>query len=101
MIEIERDYRGVLVGREYKWKWHARQGWAGRPLEGLSREPLLDACRALKRMGASPGELVGVFCEGSRVWSLRTTVGCGAELTVEDGDTGTRFRKYRPHPHAR
>jgi hypothetical protein len=98
MIEVERSNRAVLHRGRHKWKWKLLYG--GALLEGLSSEPMLDACRALKRMGASPGELVGLFCEGSSVWSLRTTVGYGAGLTVEDGNTATRFRKYVPHPHA-
>lgn len=71
----------------------------GFAVEGRSRQPLLDACRTLKRMGADPTRPVGLFREGSMVWDLRTTVGRGAGLTVYD-EPSTRFMPFEPSPYA-
>ena len=35
-------------------------------VEGRSRQPLLDACREIKRMGGDTGALVGLFREEVR-----------------------------------
>jgi hypothetical protein len=77
-----------------KFDWHTDAPFAA---GGRSHQPLLDACRALKRMGAAPGSRVGLFREGSTVWDLRTTVRVGAELSVQDpsGSHHARFIKWR------
>ncbi len=71
----------------------------GFAIEGRSRQPLLDACRTLKRMGVDPTRPVGLFREGSRVWDLRTSVGRGAELTVHE-EPSTRFMAFQASPFA-
>lgn len=71
----------------------------GRPqFVGLSREPLLDACRQLHQMGIMSDTVVGLFDEWEYrdEWRLRTTVGYGAGRTVEEGRAG--FRKYVQRP---
>ena len=76
-------------------------------LEGRSKFPLLDACRALKRMGANTKATAGLFrpgrvdAEGRGVPDLTCTVGKGAATTVIEPDTGRiRFGKWAPHPMA-
>ena len=72
----------------------------GTDVRGISTAPLLDACRQLKRMGAETGARVVLF-HGDRLdqWTLRTTVGKGAELTVKEPPTsGPKFVKFRSMP---
>ncbi len=71
----------------------------GFAVEGRSRQPLLDACRLLERMGVDPTRLVGLFRKGSDVWDLRTTVGVGAKLTVHE-EPSTRFMAFQASPFA-
>ena len=64
--------------------------------EGLSHEPLLDACRRVKSMGGDTAAVAGLFHEGANVWALRTNVGIGANLTVFERDRGNiKFGRYR------
>lgn len=70
---------------------------AGHSVEGRSHQPLLDACRALKRMGEPAAAEVGLFREGRSGWDLRTTIGYGASLSVrEDNSRPLVFEKYKP-----
>lgn len=79
----------------YRVDWFVQ----GRPqIKGLSQEPLLDACRQLKRMGLMDSTVVGLFSEGSDTWRMRTTVGYGAAHTVQETPNGPKFKPYRPHP---
>ncbi len=71
----------------------------GHAVEGRSRQPLLDACRLLGRMGVGPTRPVGLFREGSEVWDLRTSVGVGAKLTVHE-EPSTRFMAFHASPFA-
>ena len=63
-------------------------------IEGRSRQPLLNACREIKRMGCDPGSYIGQFREGRTEADISCSVNKGALLTVEDGPKGIRFRKY-------
>lgn len=56
------------------------EAWAqGRPrFVGLSRDPLLDACRQLKQYGLMDDTVVGLFDGDAENWDKRTTVGVGA-----------------------
>jgi hypothetical protein len=86
MIEIEREERAI----NGRWGWHV----VGRPeYRGRSREPLLDACRALKSLGEPVDQLVGLFQPGRTDWDLRATIGYGASKTVIESDYGPRLRK--------
>jgi len=69
---------------------------AGTPVQGRSVYPLLDACRQLKRMGADPASQIALFHgEQSARWTVRTTIGKGAKLTVIDKPSGgLRFGKF-------
>jgi len=87
MIEIEREEKS----KKGRWAWQLRR----RPeIRGLSREPLLDACRALKAMGEGTEWEIGLFRPGRSDWDLRTTVGHGADLTVAESQSA-RFAKFR------
>lgn len=99
MIEVEREETAVEQRGEWKhqkWRWFVR----GRPqIGGISRQPLLDACRSLKRAGADTDEEIRLFRPGRTDWDLKTTVGYGAGITVEDADDrGPQFIKYREYP---
>ena len=65
-------------------------------LEGRSRHPLSDACRAIKRMDDRLSlEEAGIWREGSDQPSLTCQVGKGAMVTVEDGQHQIRFVRFR------
>jgi len=86
----ERDSRGRGHGVfEYSVSGHA--------VQRRSSEPLLDACRALKRMGEPTVSLVGLFRKGREKPDATCSVEWGATHTVrEDERTGPVFVKYRP-----
>lgn len=94
-IEIEREEKAARYTQSGpKYRWHVR----GRAeIGGVSRQPLLDACRALKALGEPPATWIGLFRPGRTDWDLRTTVGYGAGLTVieETSDGRPRFGKWR------
>ena len=73
-----------------------RGTYAGEAYSGFSREPLLEACRALKRMGADTADKVCLFRTGKSDWDLRCSVGWGAVHTVDEARTG--FAKWKPYP---
>lgn len=77
------------------FQWHVR----GRPkIRGISREPLLDACRKLKSLGENPLSYAGLFRPERQDWDVRTTIREGAATTVFDPPTGggPRFVRYKP-----
>jgi hypothetical protein len=80
VIRVERDEEG----RRGQYRWHCR----AYDTEGVSRQPLLDACRALERMGVDPAETVGLFRGKSAVWDLRCSVAYGAKVSVVERDRG-------------
>jgi hypothetical protein len=68
----------------------------GFAVEGVSRQPLLDACRQFKRMGADPARRIELWHEGGTEWDLCTTIGYGAAKTVnEDAKSGARFADFK------
>lgn len=79
-------------------KWFFREA-SGRT-EGLSRQPLLDACRALKLMGGDTALKCGLFRVGSSDPDLVCTIEEGARLTVSEPSAGggPRFVKWVPYP---
>ena len=79
---------------EHSGRRHGVFHWTcgGYGVEGFSRQPLLDACRAVKRMGALPAEAIGLF-RGDRC-DMSCSVEWGAVHTVNEHDT--RFVKWRP-----
>jgi hypothetical protein len=94
MIQVE-------LGREVSpgaWEWRVTS--TGGAVEGRSHQPLLDACRALERMGEPPARLAAMYWPGQSDWALRCSIGWGARLTAADPPSeGMRFRTYRP-PHS-
>jgi hypothetical protein len=66
---------------------------------GRSRQPLLDACRAIKRAGdptEEAGEHAGVFRDGKAEPDISCLVLKGAELAVSEPNHGKiRFSKFR------
>jgi hypothetical protein len=63
----------------------------------LTTTPLLDGARYWLKNGANPDtSVVTVWSSGSSHWSLRSTVGAAAKLTVEPNTLGKPlFRLYR------
>jgi len=80
------------VRRRGKWRWIA----IGTPLSGVSREPLLDACRKLAAVDIPTVTMVGLFRVGMSEPSLTCVVGVGAQLTVNED--GPRFQKWKARP---
>jgi hypothetical protein len=63
---------------------------------GKSRQPLLDACRQIKRALGSTAERAGVFREGMDTPDISCPVEAGALLTVSERDRASvRFERYR------
>jgi hypothetical protein len=67
-------------------------------LSGFSREPLLDACHAIKSLlgptvGAS--RRAAMFREGHSEWDKRCSVEWGAAHYVQEDDRGIRFARRR------
>ena len=91
MIRVE---LGEEIERQGKWRWKVE----ALALEGVSRMPLLEACREIKRMGGDPLEIVGLFREGRDAPDLSCRLEIGAGLTVDDNKV--RFVKWKPHPMA-
>lgn len=79
-----------------------RDAAGGEPWSGVSRHPLLDACRRLRAMGVPLRGEIRLYWHGRDDWALRTTVGYGCGLTVtEDSTGGPYFGKYHPGPRQR
>ena len=82
---------GDAMNGHNKWYWEVALSAEaqGRPLSGVSRTPLLDACRAIKRMGGDANAIVGLFREGRDFPDMTCTVGAGSSLSG-----GRRRAKY-------
>ena len=91
MIRVE---LGEEVNRHGKWRWTCPRY----ALAGISRQPLLDACRGIKRMGGDTKATVGLFREAHSVSDSTCSVGWGARHTVDE--SGPKFAKWKPHPMA-
>ena len=67
-------------------------------LRGKSRQPLLDACRQIKRALGPTSAHAGLFREGRDVPDISCAVEAGAMLTVKEPSSGSiRFGKYEPY----
>lgn len=64
-------------------------------LSGRSRQPLLDACRQIKRILGPTSRHAGVFRSGSDVADISAPVEIAAAMTVREDDKGLRFARYR------
>ena len=89
MIRVE---LGEEVNRHGRWRWTCPRY----ALRGVSRQPLLDACREIKSMGGDTALLVGLFREARSTPDMTCSVGCGASHSVREDVT--RFAKWAPHP---
>jgi hypothetical protein len=88
---------GPVQGGAFLYGVQGVNGVDGDFVDGCSREPLLDACRKLKRMGVSSGNEIGLFYPDRSDWVLRTTIGYGASQTVDERKQ-VRFRKFKEFP---
>jgi uncharacterized metal-binding protein len=73
------------------WLWKV----CGQAVDGRSRTPLLDACRALKSMGADTRMQIGLFRPRATEADLSCSIGVGAAARVVEKRT-TRFAPFRP-----
>ena len=63
---------------------------------GQSRQPMCDAARVIKRMGADPKNFLGMFRVGRSVADLTARVGVAAGLTVSEPNKGcARFVRWQ------
>jgi hypothetical protein len=62
-----------------------------------SRQPLLDAARALLAVGCDPEVVLEIRRPGATSWDLRAILRVAARLTVDEHN-GTRFAKWTPLP---
>lgn len=60
----------------------------------LSRQPFLDAARALIAAGLTPNSVLIGWRRGSAAWVLKATLGEAAKLTVDE--TKTCFARWKP-----
>jgi hypothetical protein len=86
----------VEIVEEVKNRGVFRYRVAGLPIAGCSRQPLLDACREIKRISGPTASLAGLFRAGRPTPDLFCPVEWGAAHTVEERSTGgIKFAKYR------
>jgi hypothetical protein len=65
-------------------------------LSGRSHQPLLDACRQIKRILGDTGDRAALFRPGRSSWDMRCAVERGAARTVKEPSKGhIHFAKYR------
>jgi hypothetical protein len=66
-------------------------------LVGKSRQPFLDACRAISRAASSPSGFAVLAWAGRPGWALRARIGVAARVTTteERRDGGPRFALHR------
>ena len=90
MIRVE---LGEEIERRGIWAWRV----AALALEGRSRQPLLDACRAIQRMGGVCGaEQVAKYREGRDEPCMICRLDVGAAMTVSEPDRGrSKFAPFR------
>jgi hypothetical protein len=67
-------------------------------VEGVSNQPLLDACPTILAMGADPCREIALFCGASTDWDLKTNVGYGAGKRVVEEDRGGSARDWPGFP---
>jgi hypothetical protein len=71
----------------------------GRLLVSSSRQPFLDGCRQLIRLGFDADEVAELRHRGSSVTSLRARIGDGAKQTVAERDRGgPYFEPWKARP---
>ena len=89
MIRIDLEAEGPAG----QWAYAVR----GTSIEGVSRQPLLDACRQLNSTGDRTGQRAGLFRNGKSTPDLHCLVSVGAGLTVKEPVKGSiSLRKFVP-----
>ena len=78
-------------------KGHGKFIWAVQdpPLGGLSRQPLLDACRALAAIGLADHDTVGLYRGDSL--QMTCTIGYGRRKSIDESNLpwAAAWRPYR------
>lgn len=70
---------------------------AGRVVVQASRQPLLDAARALAAPGVPPETIVTASHRGAAIVAIRTSIGEAAKWRIEESDRGgLKRRPWRP-----
>jgi len=90
----------IRVKLLYEQRKHGSFAYAveGYPFGGISRQPLLDACRGLHKLGVPDTELVGTY-RGDRL-QMTCTIGYGRKLTVFEPSNGRiRFVNWSKNPY--
>jgi hypothetical protein len=63
----------------------------------IARQPFLEMARKLVALDVHPDTELEMWRKGEASWSIRSTVGKAARLTVEEGNKeGPRWRSYKP-----
>ena len=91
---------GEVVYPPYRSKktLQTRYGVTGKHvLNGVSAQPLLDACRALKAAGEPDSTIVGIYRAGKDHPEMTCSVGVGARTRVDE-TRSTLFAKWTPRP---
>ena len=89
-----RSVFGGNPGRSYAWRYDVE--FQGEKILTRVREPLFPACRVLQARGLSG--IVEMWREGKTFADMRVDIHRGAGLTVDDGEHGPKFGKFRPRP---
>jgi hypothetical protein len=82
LVELE------LVPVRHRPGWYAATLPDGTPVGRVSRQPFLDAARALLRAGLAPASEMQARHRGSAVIAMRYTVAAAAKWTVKERDRG-------------
>ncbi len=90
----ERRDTPLNPNQEVRYEWTAE----GSGLHGVSRTPFLDACRELIAAGYDRARGAAMYWEGSMDWSLKSTIGKAAKLTIIEGEERPRFGKFKRYP---
>jgi hypothetical protein len=97
IIRVEMGAEVRSKSKASKWHWTCPE----LGLSGLNRSPLLDACRAIKRMGGlSPRQQIGLYREGRDRPDMFCALEVGAGLDVrEDENVGPVLVKWQEPSH--
>ena len=91
---------GPAVMGRFNYRVGTEETRLSTPLTGLAADPLLDACRRLKDMGAAvDGAMICLFDGREKQDSQfreRTSVGYGAQYIVQETPSGPKFVRRTP-----
>jgi hypothetical protein len=87
----------VLVPVTGRPSYYRATDTAGQVVVQASRQPLLDAARALAATGMPPDTVVTARHRGSAVVAVRATLAEATPRTIEESDRGgLRMRRWKP-----